>query len=218
MELKEFLEKTYEEINENIKFSEAKNAALITLNSALISASATKVFDKDITFCWRALIAFITLSLLLPLLISIFSFRANTGFEKGLVAKIYSFISEKNITPSEPKKLMYFSYINSHYKDDKTDNKENKTAAEKYFEDIKLTFGSTIKSQCPTCESSQKDEVIPFESPEGQLASQIVDLSSVAYRKFSLFNFAMLCQTIIFVLGGISAFLIVIIKVACHTI
>ena len=61
--LKDFLEKVYNEINDNIKFSEAKNAALLTLNSALISASAGKVFDQNIAFYWRVLIALLLISL-----------------------------------------------------------------------------------------------------------------------------------------------------------
>ncbi len=39
MELDDFLEKVYSEVNDNVKFSEAKNAALITLISDVFNAT-----------------------------------------------------------------------------------------------------------------------------------------------------------------------------------
>ncbi len=47
MNIKDFLEKAYSEVNDNIKFSEAKNAALIALNSALIAWGGSIIFDSD---------------------------------------------------------------------------------------------------------------------------------------------------------------------------
>lgn len=82
--MKKFLEKAYIELDNNIKFSEAKNAALVTLNSALISACSSKVFDADIAFLWRVLIALVTLSLIIPLSLSIASFIAATGSDKDI--------------------------------------------------------------------------------------------------------------------------------------
>lgn len=167
MNKKEFLEKTYSEINENIKFSEAKNAALITLNSALIAVAASKVFDYNISLVWRVLIIVLVICLIIPLIIAIYSFKAKMNHKNN----------DKN-------KFMYFSYIYNHYyKDSKND----------YYQDIGNEF---------------KDEFV-----EKQLSKQIVDLSSVAYRKFKLFNIAITIEIFIFIIGTFLSLVLAICKI-----
>ena len=168
MNKKDFLNKTYAEINDNIRFSEAKNAALITLNSALIAAAASKAFDYNIALNWRILIILLVICLMIPLIIALYSFKAKMYHEK-----------------KEQDKFMYFSYIYKHY---------YKISTANYIDDINNNF---------------KDEF-----PEEQLSKQIVDLSSVAYRKFKLFNIAIIIEISIFSIGLITALVLAICKIA----
>ena len=180
-----FLEKTYTEINENIRFSEAKNAALITLNSALIAAGASKIFDAKVLLYWRVAIAIGTLLLFIPLVLSLFSFRAATGSEKGVVKKIYSVLNKKNKIEQLTPKYMYFSYISKHF-----DNKPD-------------AYLQAIDTKCR------------YNILEQQMARQIVDLSGVAYRKFVLFNIAVKTECVVFSIGGLTALVIVLGKFFC---
>ena len=116
MDKKDFLEKTYTELNDNIKFSEAKNAALITLNTALIGASSALVFNSDIAIIWRVLIVFLAVSLMIPLGISLYSFIAKMHHKDD---------------PDDNKKFMYFSSIYKMYY-----NKKDKS----YYGDLKEDF------------------------------------------------------------------------------
>lgn len=167
MDKKEFLIKTYEEINDNIKFSEAKNAALITLNSALIAASASKAFDGGIALNWRIMIILLMVCLLIPLIIALFSFKATVKHKT-----------------SDKDRFMYFSYIYKKY------YKSNPN--EDYYNHLKNVFDNSFA--------------------EEQLCGQIVDLSSVAERKFKLFNVAVIIEIIIFSLGFIIALALVLCK------
>lgn len=178
--LDEFLKKTYSEVNDNIKFSEAKNAALITLNSALIATSMGKIFDSTIVIFWRYLLVGFILLLIIPLSLSLFSFRAITGSEKCITKKVYEVLDKHNHIKKLPEKYMYYSYIHKYY-----DKKP-----EQYLEDIapKQEYNLFIK----------------------QLASQIVDLSGVAYRKFILFNLAIKIECSILSLAGILSLIIII--------
>lgn len=126
--LVEFLEKTYSELNENIKFSEAKNAVLITLNTAVIGASSALVFNSDIAIIWRVLIVFFAIGLMVPLSISLYSF----------IAKMH----HKNDN-AEDKKFMYFSSIyKTYYKQDEQNknNKQNKSYYDALKENCKDDF------------------------------------------------------------------------------
>ncbi len=191
--MNEFLTKTYSELNDNIKFSEAKNAALVTLNSALISACSSKVFDADIAFLWRVLIALVTLSLIIPLSLSISSFIAATGSDKGITNRIINCYKKHHMIDEEKNKYMFYSYISCNY---------SKNAIE-YLQKInENVFNKT----------NNMDE----KSKEYQLASQIMDLSDVAYRKFALFNIAVILECTIFSIGGISALGLVIWRIFVH--
>lgn len=188
-----FLTKTYTEINDNIKFSEAKNAALVTLNSALISACSSKVFDADIAFLWRVLIALVTLSLIIPLSLSISSFIAATGSDKGISNRIVERYKKHNKICKCKNKYMFYSYISGHY---------SKKPIE-YLQDINANVFYNANT-------------VGVITEEYQLASQIVDLSDVAYRKFALFNIAVLIECAIFSIGGIIALGIAIWRIAIH--
>ncbi len=190
--MNEFLTKTYSEINDNIKFSEAKNAALVTLNSALISACSSKVFDANIAFLWRVLIALVTLSLIIPLSLSISSFIAATGSDKGITNKIVNYYKSKHIIEKKQNKYMFYSYISTNYSDPR-----------EYLKDIYTNVFNN---------NSNADK----KSVDYQLSSQIIDLSNVAYRKFALFNIAVLIECAIFSIGGISALCLVIWRIFVH--
>lgn len=97
MDKKDFLEKTYAELSDNIKFSEAKNAAMVTLNTALIAASVTMVFNSEIAIIWQILIAFFAICLIIPLSISLYSFIAKMDHD------------------NDSEKFMYFSRIYKEY-------------------------------------------------------------------------------------------------------
>lgn len=185
MELDDFLERAYNEVNDNIKFSEAKNVALITLNSALIAWGGSIVFDSSIYFIYKVMVALFVLLLLLPLICSIISFRATTDSEKGIIKKLYIYLDTKNAIPSKPKKYLYYAYIHKHYNND----------PEKYINDV-----------CPS--ENNDSEKIYFE----QMARQIVDLASVAYRKCILFNIGIKMECIIFLLGGFLALISLVVK------
>ena len=181
----QILDKAYAEVNDNIKFSEAKNAALITLNSALISVCAEKVFNNDIAFLWRVLIAFVGIFLIIPLVVSIFSFRAITGSEKCVVKKVYRFIDNSNQIANNPVKMLYYAYIAKHFKDD----------PEKYLNSLQIDSKNPIFLQ---------------------MATQVVNLAVVAYRKFILFNISIKIEFFILAFGGFGALASVIIKLFTH--
>ncbi len=187
MELKDFFDKTYSEINDNIKFAEAKNAALITLNSALIAACADKIFDYDIRLCWRILVSFLVISLMLPLIISIFSFRATTGSESCLVKKIYKVLNKMNTIDRNRESYMYYAYI------------------AKFFDQSTDEYLKKLKEKIGTSGADEKGLDL--------LAKQIVDLSNVAYRKFTLFNIAIKIECSSFVIGTIIAIILLVSKI-----
>lgn len=170
---KEFLEKAYAEVNDNIKFAEAKNAALITLNSALIAVGIDKVFDTEISCAWRILIAVLIFALFIPLIIAVFSFIADKGKKEGFKYKLCnSWKSKINFDDSNPK-LMFYSYI---------------------------------ASRCPNKEAYlQKCGITDNNLFVQQLANQIVDLSNVAFFKFSLFNVSVGVESIVFAIGGLAS-------------
>lgn len=78
MNVDEFLKSVVSEISEEIKFAEAKNATLITLNSALIVATSAKAVDTNLSIKWKILLIGLVVCLLVPLIITIFSFKAKT--------------------------------------------------------------------------------------------------------------------------------------------
>lgn len=185
MDIDDYLERAYNEVSDNIKFSEAKNAALITLNSALIAWGGSIVFDSGIYFIYRVMVALFVLLLLLPLICSIISFRATTDSERGIIKKFYAYLDSKNTIPSEPQKHLYYAYIHKYYNSN----------PEKYINDI---FSANINDI----------EKIYF----AQIARQIVDLASTAYRKFSLFNICVKMECVIFSLGGVLSLIYLIVK------
>lgn len=184
-----FLEKTYNEINENIKFLEAKNAALITLNSALIALCGDVVFDSTILFFYRALIAFFLLLLVIPLGCSIFSFRAITGSERKFLTRIYTFLDSKNRIFSSTNRYMYFAFIHKNFSKNPVEYWENIAQNEKITGENMLSY---------------------------QLANQIVDLSRVAYRKSVLFNIAIKIEFIIFGICDVGALIFLIVRCLEH--
>lgn len=181
---KDFLEKAYTEVNDNIKFAETKNAALITLNSALIAAGIDKVFDTEISCVWRVLIAAVVFALLIPLIISLCSFIADKGKKEGIKYSFFTGLKDKTpFKDSDDPKLMFYSYIACKCRDKET-----------YLE---------------------KCEIRPTDDDYGlkvQLASQIVDLSSVAFSKFSLFNIAVIIESFIFAIGGLASIAIAVLN------
>ena len=184
MELDKFLEKVYEEVNDNIKFLEAKNAALITLNSALIALGGNIVFDSGIFLAYRIIIAFFVLLLILPLICSIISFRATTNSEAGIIKKLFSLIDSQNNIPVTPAKYMYYAYIRKFY-----------NTPEAYLNDLHTT----------DIDDNEKPFLL-------HISQQIIDLAGVAYRKSILFNVAVKIECIFFSLGSIFALITLLVK------
>lgn len=179
MELDVFLERVYAEVSDNIKFSEMKNATLITLNSALIAWGGSIVCDSGIFYINRAMIALFVLLLFIPTICSTFSFRAKINPESKLIKRIYSCLDSKNIVSATPPKFMYYAYIHKYYINN----------PDKYLRDIssdKLNYENNMYSL--------------------QVVQQIIDLSSIAYRKFTLFNYSVKIECGLFSFGVIVAF------------
>lgn len=109
-----FLEKVIAEINSSIKFVEAKNAALITLNSALIAWGAGIVFDIENIRFHRIIVAFSVLALSIPMIVAIISF---CPVIKGNNEKVKA-QAQKKLALSSPKRLMYYAYIAANYAND----------------------------------------------------------------------------------------------------
>lgn len=180
MELDDFLEKAYAEVSDNVKFSEAKNAALITLNSALIAWGGSVVFDSSISFKHRVLVSLFVLMLIIPLICSIISFSATTGSPKSIPQKFNNYLKTHNDTPIDPPKNMFYAYIHKYY-----------ASSETYLDAVRIAEVTT--------------EEKPFLL---QISQQIIDLAEVAYKKFVLFNIAVKIECLIFSLGGISVLII----------
>lgn len=188
--LKNFLEKTYNEINDNIKFLEAKNATLITLNGVLISAASDKIFNQDILISWRILIALTLILLLIPLLISTYSFSTPTKNNACFLQRCKLYKNNSN------NKFMYYSYIHKNYS-----NGNDIECITKYINDIK-NAGIIDQKSCEIIENYEK-----------QLANQIIDLSNIAYRKSLLFNIAIKIECIFLGIGGVIALIIIFSKI-----
>lgn len=165
MSCERFLEKVYNELTENIKSSETKNAILITLDSTLIVLGGNIIFNNSILSCYRVLFSIFVLALGIPLMCAVFSYRAMTGSEKKLVKKIYMLLDRQNHIPYEPKKYMYFAYIH------------------RYFADNPIEY---LQNVMPSAEQGKGEHSLLLY----QMAIQIVDFSGIAYRKFILFNIA----------------------------
>jgi len=168
--LSAFLEKSYNEVQDNIKFSEAKNAALITLNSALITLGSGAMLNSEVSLFYRTVISIFVLLLVVPLICSIFSFRASTGSEGKMLECFYRFLDSKNQIPEAPKKYLYYAFIHKYFNDNPV----------KYLEEV------------------SPGEYIDEKSLSYQMARQIVDFSEVAWRKFILFNIAIKIEITIF--------------------
>jgi len=181
-----FLQKAYTEINSNISFGEAKNAALITLNSVLFVGLLTKAFNDKIVLTYGCLIAFISVALLIPMIISLLSFRAKLGDDKGikkiLVDKMAKKLYEKH--KGSTANYLFYRWIYLEYVYEKRINKTQ-------------TYINTIRNKFPNS-TETVDEYVAFE--EEQLALQIKDLSAVAFGKFALFNTAISVEIWIFVI------------------
>lgn len=177
MELVNFLEKAYAEVSDNVKFSEAKNAALITLNSALISWGGSIVFESNIRFVYKIIIALFVFMLFIPLICSVVSFKATISSENWIVKKLYSHLDNYNSISEKPEKLLYYAYIHKYYNNN----------PQKYVNDVYMTEVSGIEETIVT-----------------QLATQIIDLASIAYKKFTLFNIGLKMECFIFLLGFFS--------------
>lgn len=168
--MEEYLQKVYSDISETLKFSEAKNAALITLNSAIIVCVGNPVFNNSIFFLYRILFLLATLLLMIPLSLALLSFRSITESECNPLKVLYSFIDTQNKTPLTPKKYMYFAYIHKYFAANPKKYLEELSGREDGFEENSFTY---------------------------QIASQIVDLSKVIYRKLTLFDIAIKIELVI---------------------
>lgn len=93
----ELFQQIFENINTWLHFAEAKNAAIIALNIAMIAA----LFSSNLSAVSMVLFSGISIGLLLSTLISLVSFRPNNK----TIAKIVS----KDIDPN----LLHYAYIAS---------------------------------------------------------------------------------------------------------
>lgn len=181
MSLKEYLEKIYLETSDNIKFAEAKNAALITLNSALIAFISTMIFDKNIILMYRITLLVFIAFLAISLLFSLLSFRATTGSENCIIRKFYKMLDSMNTVPLNPQMNMYYSYIHKYY---------DKSRPDSFLDNI---------PDITCCDKANYYYK--------QMVQQIVDLSGIAYRKYTIFNIAICVELFSFIAIGIVAFI-----------
>lgn len=88
---------------------------------------------------------------------------------------------------------MFYSYISVNYSKEPTE----------YLKDVNINVFNNANN-------------VDEDKENYQLASQITDLSDVAYRKFILFNIAVQIECAIFSVGGISALGLVIWRIINH--
>lgn len=176
MKLTEFISDVLSEVRENIKFLEAKNAAIITLNSALIAWGGSIVFDSEIVRKYRILVSVFVVLLFLPLIVSLYSFMPFSSISGTRTRRFLCGLSKDSVPLAVPQKTMYYAYIYCHYGSD----------INKYYNDIKDT----------------NDDSSPAVR-EQQRIQQVFDLAEVAYKKSLLFNASAKCESLIFVLGCI---------------
>lgn len=182
--MKDFLDRIYKEVSENIKFIEAKNGTLIALNSALIAISANKIFDDKLSTQYRTLLFFIIIELLLVMFISFCSLLAqNNSFSSK--SKIYLKLLKKanNIKKSE-NRFMFYAYISKFYRDN-----FGKPKVRSYLTDMDFDIN----------EGKGNEKTIIY------IVSQIIDLSDIAYYKSCLFNISVIIESICIVIDGIVA-------------
>ena len=149
--------------------------------------------SKSAKFLWRVLIALVTLSLIIPLSLSITSFIAATDSDKGITNKIVNCYKKHNEISKDNNKYMFYSYISVNYSKEPTE----------YLKDVNINVFNNANN-------------VDEDKENYQLASQITDLSDVAYRKFILFNIAVQIECAIFSVGGISALGLVIWRIINH--
>lgn len=189
MGLREFLEKTYGEIADNIKFIEAKNTALITLNSALLVLLGDAIFDDGASGVYRIMLSLLMVVLCAAIGCAIFSFCAASGSKQRLVGRLYAWMDRKNSLASGRKKLMYYAYIH------------------KFFPDDPEGYWRSVTRDLPQGEEAPDPLLM-------QLAGQIVDLSGVAYRKAVLFNTALQIELGCFAVWGVACLAVLLGKAA----
>lgn len=176
MKATDFISDVLSEIRENIKFLEAKNAAIITLNSALIAWGGSIVFDSEIVRKYRILVSIFVVLLFLPLIVSLYSFMPFSIISGRKTRSFLCRLSKDSVPPADPHKTMYYAYICCNYGSD----------INKYYNDIMDTNDDSSPSV-----------------REQQRILQVFDLAEVAYKKSLLFNASAKSESFIFVLGCI---------------
>jgi len=192
----DFLKAAYAEMNENIKFGEAKSAALITLNSALFAGMISLVFSDKISHtCDRFLIAVLAVCLLIPNMLALLSFKAakmgkkskktgKDGFVRGRIVRWTANRLKKDHEPNKPNymfyKWIYLQYIHG-----------NPTST--YLKDI-------CKANVGKVGFDERTYLAEPDFYQKQLAKQIPALAEVAFGKFSLFNMAIQIEIWLFIL------------------
>lgn len=173
--MKEAVKDIFSNVNEWLKFAEAKNAALIAFHLGSIFGAATIATQRDTPInppISTYLYSFIILSAI-GLFFALFSFWPQTKIEAALSKKIEDFFHSK--TPTTDGNLLFYGYI-------------NECGKNRYLNELCGCYNK----QPGTCTKLELDYV-----------EQIVVNSRITVRKYFYFKIALLI-TIVAVLSPIS--------------
>lgn len=204
MSIDDFLKRTHDGLNSDLRFAEAKNTALITFNSAMIGLTSKALFEHKHTCCVVNFMTAISLLLLLiPVVISLLSICATEKPRKG----------QRNAVEGTKA-----SNEESDESESCNGGKENKTTDNPsryaYYDYIFQEFPAcSIESHSEYLKKLAGDNYDKYTSlPNLQTARQIVDLAGICHRKFNLFNLAIKIEFAAIAVWGTSAFLSVVLS------
>lgn len=162
-EIRNALLEIYKDTSYWLSFAEAKNAALITLNSVLLGFCIDKFFKN-----YNVIYAIFCMMYIISLLISLISFIPALNRREKLYNFITRGIGEKNI---ENDNFLYYRDI------------------VKYKE---VEYYEFIQKYIFNCEKSEIDEFNSLNNRyEKNLVKQIISISKVTYLKYILFKVAL---------------------------
>lgn len=177
----DFLKYTCQKIDNDLKFAEKKNAFLVTFNAAIFGV-VVNFWKSNLNFSKleKLLILLFIIIVICSTIISLFSFLPKNPFRKFLVYKI-SKSNKMDCTTNntdQTSKLLYYEYVFiSAFNSD----------------EVHITYESFYNTLKQNTDSNE------FSFFEKQYISQIVDLSDIAYTKFSMFSLSFKIEILAFI-------------------
>lgn len=164
--MREELKNIFSNVNEWLKFAEAKNAGLIVFNLTSIFGAVAVITQKDPSVTIPRLISYYLYQLIilngLGLLFALYSFYPQTQVESVLSKKIEDIIFKK---PGPNGSVVFYGHIRDY------------------------DPASYLAKLCESC----RKKVEECSNLESDYASQIVINSRIAFRKYNCFKVALFC-------------------------